>query len=54
MSELGAVSEYTERQERDKVNVMLLNAFKEPELTALRKEGAALKEDQAIEEALRP
>jgi len=53
MNELGAVSEYTERQEREKVDAMLKAAFKEPDLAALRKEGAALNEDQAIEEALR-
>jgi predicted ATPase/class 3 adenylate cyclase len=53
MTELGAVSEYTERQEREKVDAMLAGKFNESELAALRREGAALSEDQAVEEALR-
>ena len=53
MSEFGATSEYTERQEREKVDAMLAAKFKAPELAALRKEGTALSEDQVIEEALR-
>jgi len=53
LAELGAILEYTEQQERDKINAALRDRLGDAQLGALLKEGAALGEDQVIEEALR-
>lgn len=53
MVELGTIEEYTERSERERLESLLHDRIKEVALRALINEGAALTEDQAIEEALR-